>query len=203
MTEIEAVNPATGEILEHLDQQPPESLADTLAEIQARQAEMKRWSGAIEQELRRRLRVLELRFKQFGDYEVRLEGGRESEWDAEGLEAVLKYLVDEGHVNVGDVADVITHPAPVVARAKAKSLRDRLDGGARRAVEACCTWKDKPDKLTVTRSVDLIPQATEEASAAPGAFEPGDRAELPAENAAPSKPPEPPATKLNHEELFK
>jgi hypothetical protein len=187
-----AVNLVTGEAFERLDTVPAQDLSEALDAITARQSEMKEWKAAIERELRARLAAREVRVAQFGAFEVEVLTPRESEWDADALEAVLKDLIAGGHVSAGDVSDIITHPAPVVARAKAKSLRDRLTGGARAAVDACCTWKDKASKVTVTRSAQLAPATSG------GALPDTERVLQ-----APAGPPQLPPPTLNHEELFK
>jgi hypothetical protein len=149
-----AVNPQTGEVLEHLGQQPPEALAWALVEIHARQAEMKLWSDALETELRRRLKVRGARVAVFGDWEVEATRTRQSDWDLGGLEPVLEALVEEGVVRAADVTEVITRE-PVISRKHARQLMGRLTGEARAAVEACCTWRETAGKLIVTRSVEL------------------------------------------------
>ena len=153
---VAVVNPATGELLERLDEQPAETLAEALDLVLEREAEAQRWRDALEVELRRRLKMRQTKLAVFGDWEVGVGGGRESEWDADELEPTLQRLVDEGTVRAGDIADVITRP-PVVSRSRAKALAARLDGDAKAAVQAACTWKDKPGKLTVVRSVQLAP----------------------------------------------
>lgn len=165
--DIEAANPATGEVLERLDQQPPEKLAEAYDEIVVRQAEYKRWGDAIGNELRRRLKLRQTRLAVFGEWEVQVEGGRESSWDADELSGVIDGLLAEGTVELADVTGdnaVIHQPPREVRRENAKRLARRLDGDARAAIEACCTWKDKRGKLTVARSVNLL-------DAAPGAAE--------------------------------
>ena len=156
MTDLEAVHPGTGEVLEHLDQQPPEALAEALDAIHAREAELKRWGGAIEGELRRRMRALDRRLVVFGDWEVEQPIVRSSEWDAVELEAVLRRLIDEGDgPSFREVADVVTR-APVASRSAATALLRRLQGEAAEAVRETCMWREKPGKLTVARSVDLL-----------------------------------------------
>jgi hypothetical protein len=161
------VHPGTGEVLERLDDQPAEVLAEALVAVRARQEEAKRWSDALEAELRRRLQLRQTKLAVFGEWEVEAAAGRESVWDAEQLEGAMRELVDEGVVKAGDVADVITRE-PVVSRSKAKALQARLTGDARERVAAACTWRDKPGKLTVARSVEL-PAPEQAAELAPGA----------------------------------
>jgi hypothetical protein len=159
--DLSPVHLGTGEVLERLDEQPPETLAEAFHLAQEREAEAKRWADALAAELRRRLKMRQARLVVFGDWEVESTVTRESVWDADELEGTLRRLVDEGVVRAGDVADVIVRE-PVVARAKAKALASRLDGDARAAVQAACTWREKPGKLTVARSVELLAPAPAE-----------------------------------------
>lgn len=153
-----AVNPDTGELLEHLDQQPPEALAEALDAVHTRQTELTRWSDALAGELRRRLKLRNVTLAVFGDWEVSAARKRESVWDAAELEPVLRQLVDDGTVRAADWADVITRE-PVVSRSRAGQLLGHLDGTAADAVKACRAWKEKPGPLTVARSVELTPVA--------------------------------------------
>lgn len=157
---VVAVNPDTGEVLEHLEQQPPEVLAEYLDAVNRHQARLKDWNSALQGELRRRLKLRRTRLIVFGDWEVELTRSRSRDWDADGLEPVLKQLVDEGVVRAGDVTDVITR-TPAVSPARARDLLARLDGEAQTAVEACFTWHEKAGGLTVTRSQQLLPAAKE------------------------------------------
>lgn len=148
------VDLTTGEVLERLDEQPPEVLAEALDAIHNRQDELKLWGDALEAELRRRLKLRRSRVVVFGDWEVEATRARQSDWDLGGLEPVLEQLVEEGVVRAADVADVITRE-PVISRKAARQLMGRLTGDARAAVEACCAWRETAGKLTVTRSIEL------------------------------------------------
>ena len=64
-------------------------------------------------------------------------------------------LVDEGVIRAADAAGIITRD-PVVSKSKAGQLASRLTGDAQERVTALRTWKEKPGKLTVARSVDLL-----------------------------------------------
>jgi hypothetical protein len=153
-TDLQAVNPETGELLEHLDQQPPEALAEVLDNIHARQARLKIWSDALEGELRRRLKIIGRNLEVFGEWEVESRPTRSREWDADELEGVLRRLVDEGAVKAGEVADVIVRK-PSVAGKQALALRSRLSGEAQAAVDGTFAWKEKPGPVTVAKSVQL------------------------------------------------
>ncbi|HEV2310268.1 MAG TPA: hypothetical protein VGU73_07070, partial [Acidimicrobiia bacterium] len=150
------------------------------------------------------LKIRQTRFATFGDWEVEASVSRESVWDADELEAAMRQLADEGVIRAGDFSDVITRP-PVVSRSNAKALLAHLDGEARERVAAACSWKEKPGKLTVARSVDLA-----------AALEPADggdgrppeaglsldfRRERQGAVSAPEPAPAPPPT-LTPEELF-
>jgi hypothetical protein len=169
MTDSETpVHLGTGELLERLDEQPADVLAEALHLVLDREAEAKRWADALAVELRRRLAIRQTKLAVFGDWEVEAATSRESVWDADELEGAMDRLIGEGVIRAGDVADVITRE-PVVSRSKAKQLASRLTGDARAAVEAACTWKDKPGKLTVVRSVQLPAPADPPALDAPSA----------------------------------
>ncbi len=152
---VRVVHPDTGELLERLDTQPPETLADTLAAVRARQAELKSMNAALEQELRRRMELRGRSLTVFGDYEVCVEGSNESVWDAEELETTLRALVDDGVLVAGELTGIIRRE-PQVSRAEANKLLGRLSGQAKAAVERCRTWQRKGHgRVRVTRSVQL------------------------------------------------
>lgn len=154
--EIDAANPATGEVLDRLDEQPAEKLAEALDAINVRAIEFKRWQGAIETELRRRLRLVNRNQYVWGGWEVVKTRQRESVWDVDELRSVIDSLVEEGTVKAAEVADVIVVPPAQVKREHAKRLASSLNGAARKAVEACCEWKDKRGSLSVHKSVELV-----------------------------------------------
>lgn len=203
--DIQAANPATGEVLEHLDQQPPEKLAEALDAVHARQAELKRWNDALEAELRRRLKLVKRSLYVWGEWEVEARPSRESDWDVDELRGVLDSLVEDGTVRAGEVGDIIIQPPPYAARARARELRDRLSGDAREAVEACCTWREKPAKLTVARSVNLLDAAPAAEETPPVGGRTDRDGTAPAADPVPAGSPEPPAAPtltLDPEELF-
>ena len=153
----EVVHPLTGEVLEHLDQQPPETLAETLAAIHDRQAQYKTASTLLEEELRRRLLLRGRNQVIFGAWEVAFEQGNESVWDGDELEAALRNLIDAGTLDARECVGVITHD-PVVHRTEANRLIGRLTGAARHSVERCRTWRAKGrGRIVVARSVALPP----------------------------------------------
>jgi hypothetical protein len=156
--EVEAADPITGEVLEHLDQQPPEKLAETLANIYRRQEQFKTWEAAIAGELRQRLKLHKTRRRTFGDWEVQASVIRSAEWDGPELEGVLQELVDEGVIRAADAVGIVTRD-PVVSKSKAGQLVSRLTGDAQERLATLRTWKEKPGKLTVARSVDLLDAA--------------------------------------------
>jgi hypothetical protein len=154
MTDSLVAHPGTGEVLERLDEQPPEALAEALDAVYAQQEKLKGWETALAEELRRRLKMRQSKLVVFGDWEVEATIRRESDWDSELLEAAMHELIDSGVIRAGDVTDVVTR-TPVVSRSKAKQLLSRLTGDARERVAAACSWREKPGKLTVRRSVQL------------------------------------------------
>jgi hypothetical protein len=157
--DIEALNPATGEVLEHLDQQPPEALTEALAEIHARQAELKRWGDRIELELRHRLKILGNRkFAIFGDWEVEAKVDQTRVWDADELEGVLTQLREDGVIEAAEAAGVIERKATVAGRA-ALSLRGRLGPDAQALIDTTWKWTEKRRPLRVERSVNLLDAA--------------------------------------------
>ena len=151
------VSPLTGEVLDHLDQQPPELLAETLNAIHDHQARYKTAATALEEELRRRLQLRGRNQTIFGAWEVTFEQGNESVWDGDELETALRALVDDGALDARECVGVITHD-PVVHRTEANRLIGRLSGGARHSVERCRSWRPKGrGRIVVARSVQLPP----------------------------------------------
>lgn len=150
------VHPLTGEVLEHLDQQPPEVLAEALAAIHARQSQYKTTAEALSDELTRRLRIRGRNAGTFGPWEVAFEQGNESVWDGDELEAALRNLIDDGVLDARECVGVITHD-PVVHRTEANRLIGRLSGGARASIERCRSWRVKGrGRIVVARSVELV-----------------------------------------------
>ena len=149
------IHPLTGEVLERLDQQPPEILAEALAVIHGRQAQYKTAASALEDELRRRLELRGRHQCVFGRYEVSFEQGNESVWDGDELEAALRNLIDQGVLDARECVGVITHD-PVVHRTEANRLIGRLSGGARHSIERCRSWRAKGrGRIVVAKSVEL------------------------------------------------
>lgn len=164
-------HPLTGEVLDDLDQQPPELLAHALAAVRERRDALAAGEKLLAEELRRRLKILDRKLVVFGDWEVESATGNRSEWDGDELEPVLQELVDGGVIKAGEIADVITR-TPVVSASKAGALVKRLDGQAAAAVEACRTWRKSPGKLNVARSVAL-PAPADRGRSVPAPAPPG------------------------------
>jgi hypothetical protein len=150
------VHPGTGELLEQLHAQPPETLADALAAVRARQAELKNMTAALETELRRRMALRGRKLTVFGDWEVEIKPpSNESVWDADELEATLQTLVDDGVARAGELTGIINRD-PTVSRTAANELLRRLSGSARTAVDRCRTFRPKGSgSVRVARSVAL------------------------------------------------
>jgi hypothetical protein len=197
--DLVAVNPATGEVLEQLDQQPPELLAEALAAVDARLAEADRWRTALAGELRRRLKLRKTKFTAFGEWEVEASVKRARKWDADQLEVVLRALEADGVIRAGDWTGLITREPTVSGRA-ALELRGRLDGDALAAVDEAWAWTEKAGPLTVTRSVQLIPEDVEQAS--PGSDRPARATPGRDASSAPAGPAQLPRPTLDMEELF-
>ena len=202
-TDLAPVDLETGELLERLDEQPAETLAKALALVIEREAEAKRWHEALEAELRNRLKIRQTRLAVFGEWEVEASVSRESVWDRDELEGVMRELVDGGVIQAKDATGIIYRETSG-HRAAAKRLASILTGDAKAAVEATCTWKDKPGKLTVVRSVQLpAPAGHHPAGAAPVPADPSPAGDgrTPDATSAPVSPSAPTPT-LNPEELF-
>ena len=150
VTEIEAVHPRTGEIFEHLDQVPPETLAETLAAIREWQAEFTRYAAAIERDLRRRLKTLDRTLTVFGEWEIAApKPGKESVWDVEEFQTVLNQLAEDGVIKKGETTEVIKRTETVRA-SEANRLIARLTGESQRALEATRSWREtRPKPVTV------------------------------------------------------
>ena len=150
------VHPLTGEILDNLAQQPPETLAGVLTTVRGEQAALKDFTLQLESELQRRLELRGRKVAVFGKWEVAVEGGRESVWDPDDTEATLRELVDQGAVEARELGGVIRRET-VVSRTEVNKVLGRLSGSARDALEACRVWRDKGrPRIRVTRSVELI-----------------------------------------------
>lgn len=159
-TDMVAVNPQTGELLDHLEQQPPATLCEALDAIHHRQADMKQWEAALEDELRRRLAVRRRKRDVMDGWEVANDTKRSREWDADELEGVLADLVARGTVQAGEITGIIQR-VPKVSGTAAMKLRSRLTGDPQVAVDGTWEWKESRPKLTVTRSVELTAGSAE------------------------------------------
>lgn len=156
------VHPRTGELLD-LGAQPTDALAEAFLAIRDYEREVKGWRTAVEGELRNRHTSHGGKVLIAGDYEVHLQGGNESVWDADELETVLRALVDEGAVDPRELVGVIRHET-TVSRTEANRVLDRLGGRARAAMETCRTWRRKGSgRLEVVPAVQLLPPNEEKA----------------------------------------
>jgi hypothetical protein len=157
-----AVNPATGEVLEHLEQQPPATLAEALAAVRDQQAQLTEWSRALEGELRRRLKVQERTVAQFGGYQVTSKPTNRSVWDVELFEAELTRLVESGVLRAAEVTEVIKREISVRA-GEANKLIARLDGEPKQALIAARSWREEQGRVTVERHTPELEETTEQA----------------------------------------
>jgi hypothetical protein len=154
--ELIIYHPETGEVYEHIDQDPPERLAELGIAIRERIEQLKGIQVMVDAELRRRLEIKKKAMVVFGDFEVQYTPGRESVWDAEALEIAMGDLVNEGVLTAGELTGVIKRE-PEVVRSKANALLGRLTGAARASVESCRTWRDRRTaRLVITRSAQLV-----------------------------------------------
>jgi hypothetical protein len=156
----ELVHPATGELLDSLDQQPAEILAEWTLQADELQARLKTFREDLDVELRRRLELIDRAAHVYGDYEVSLKRSpREAVWDGDELEAELRRLVDDGTLRARELTGVITHET-VVHRSEANKILGQLSGPAKAAIERCRIWRNKGRaKIEVVRSVSLIPDS--------------------------------------------
>ena len=156
MASTEVTHPATGEVLD-LDNAPSEQLAEAALELKEREAQLKSWRQAIENELLGRLDKGRRRKVVVGEYEVEIATSWRRVWDHEDLETVVAGLLDAGVLKHAEVGGLLT-PQPAKLDGKlAASLIDRLSGDAREAVEGCFTWEQQKSRLTVVRSIPLLP----------------------------------------------
>lgn len=144
------VHPRTGEVLDALQAQPAERLADAYAAIVAEQKRLKDAAAALKGELQNRLAVRGVAVMTVGDWEVGEQRGESSRWDGQELEQVVRELLDAGAVELRDVEGLIKHETKVDGNA-ANRLSRRLVGTNKAAVEACRT------KERVTRGFGVVP----------------------------------------------
>lgn len=175
-------NPATGEQLDRLDQQPAETLAEALAAIQERQTQLKEWGALIDDELRRRLQAKGRKLDVYGDWEVELETPFEYEWDSQNAKTVLQRFIDDGVLRASECVGVIKEQ-PEVIRSEMNKLLSRLAWPERRELEEFRHKRPKGrGRLRVTRSVSL-------AEAAERALGSGPEGDSPAPAEQPKTPP--------------
>jgi hypothetical protein len=153
MTDLPAVvaHPETGEVLEHLDQQPPELLAHALAVVQARQAELVAAAKAVEGELRNRLKILDRTSTTFGEWKVSAKPRNTRVWSVEDLRGVLDDLVARGVIQAGEIPDGIIVRREEVAGKVALELRGQLGADGQAAIDKAYRWRSERGPLTVAR----------------------------------------------------
>ena len=146
------VHPGTGEVIDQLESQPPEVLADAWLAITEHKRQYDEFAKLVEAELKRRLAMRNRDQDTFGPFRVQAKTQWRSQWDVDELEQVLRELIDDGTVRASEVVDVITTPQPEVSASAANSLLRKLSGAAETAVKACRTWQQqKAKKLLVER----------------------------------------------------
>jgi hypothetical protein len=154
-----AVDPRDGAILTLADA-PAEQLADVLLELRRREAQMKEWRTAVEDELVRRhgdRRAAQV----VGDHEIDVRRTWTRQWDTEEVEALAADLVSRGAVSLADVSDLIVAKRTVNGT-RAQKLLNRLTGPDLAAFSEAFTWIERGRP-----KVDVTPVA---------ALEPGDAA---------------------------
>jgi hypothetical protein len=162
------VNPTTGEVLSGaVEAASDEQLADFSYALHEHETKLKTIRADLDAELRRRLTERNRTLMAVGDYEVRIDGGNESVWDPDELETTLRRLIDDGKLAAREVTDVLHHET-VVSRSHANRLLERLAGDAHDAVARCRSWRKKPGRIRVERSVAL-PDPAEHQRALEGA----------------------------------
>jgi hypothetical protein len=156
------VHPGTGEVFdEHtLESEPPENIADLLLALREHIGAVRRAETLVAQELERRLATRKRSKWVVGDFEVERAYRNSRVWDGAALEQTLTELLDDGVVDVGEVADVLEHTI-VVHGKEANSLQRRLIGDAERAVADCWHWDRKPGGVSVVRSIPLVAESAE------------------------------------------
>jgi hypothetical protein len=155
------VHPGTGELLDSLDAQPPEVLADALYVLRQRHSDLRKAERALEDELRRRVGNRDRTVFLFGSYEVTAKPEFRRQWDGDELEAVLRELLDRGTLQAAELTEVIRHET-VVSGSEAMRLLSRLTGESKQAVQDCFEWVQKgPSRVTVAPSVSFLPTSEE------------------------------------------
>lgn len=143
------VDPRDGAVLD-LAVQPQEALVDVLLELRRREAQMKDWRIAVEDELVRRHGDRE-EPESVGDYQVDVDRAWRREWDPEELELVATDLVDRGLLSLFDISGLIGNVRKVDGR-KALDLFNRADEETARELRGCFEWRHGRPKVGVTSS---------------------------------------------------
>jgi hypothetical protein len=116
-----------------------EALAERVPEYEAVARELSEALAAIRDELRRRVEERGSESAIFSGYEVTLAG--RSEWDADELEGVARYLEEErgGLIAGFPLGDMFKRGKPIVVGTVANRLLKQLPGSERKMVEDCRT----------------------------------------------------------------
>ena len=153
------IHPVTGEVLgtgRTLEAVGDEDVAEVWIALKAREKELRDMRRIVETELARRCDIRGRPRVLMGNFEVTSKPRRESVWDAEEVERVVRELLDRGVLEARVVTDLIKHET-TVSRSNAQSVVDRLSGEDRRALEACRTWQVRGHGVEVVRSIELLP----------------------------------------------
>lgn len=152
--QVIVVDPRDGTVID-LQAQPHEALIDVLLELRRREAQMKAWKTAVEDELIRRhgdRRGAET----VGAWEIDVERGRGRIWDSEELELVCVDLIGRDLLSLQDIAGLIVRETKVDGR-KAQALLGRVSGEAETELRRCFRWEQKGRsrvKLTPVASLE-------------------------------------------------
>lgn len=149
------MHPDTGELIDRLEAEPPELLADLYVAIREHQARLEAMRKLVKGELQNRLDMRGVAKMVVGDYEIGESHGTRSRWDGEALETVVRELIDNGAISYADVRDLIRHDT-VVNGNVANALSRRLAGANKRAVEDCRTREPDRRAFDVVRSLPLV-----------------------------------------------
>ena len=195
--QLAVVHPVTGELLTSLDQLSGTAVAELRVAIDERQRNLKAMLATVDEDIRRRLKLLDRKRAIFGEFEIEIKSERRSVWDAPEAETVLEQLVKDGTLRAGEVTEAVTHETVAHAGELTRVLA-KLDGPAQGLLAACRSWASKgPAKVTVVRSQPLIAETSSSAPTTPAAKE--DTGGPPPASSPDGEPAPPPIT---HEELF-
>jgi hypothetical protein len=131
----EVINPATGELMDRLDQAPTETLAEVYGAVRAQQVRLEDMRRALKGELQNRLEVRGVARMTVGAYEVGESHGWRSKWDGQQLEAVVREPEPTPSRRPQGSSGGLPHPrarTPGVRRGAVAAAHQRNRGGTKR-----------------------------------------------------------------------